>query len=287
MATVAALIHRVLIGRERRRGAGGGARRGRRALLEVRAVPVAGLSQQGGRLPRRVPAGRRRRGPRHVPRHPAVPPAVVPRSGRSRSPTSGASTRSPRRCSAAPRSSLGFLAGLAAAWRARPASPRCSRGSTVPLGVALGALMIFGVGQLDDLREVSPPAKIAGTVLAGSVLSIAGVSILFFRVPFGGPALAVARHVRAAHGALGDRDDDRDQLHRRPRRPGGRHRGHRRRGAAPLLRAAGRRGCHRPGQRRVRSSRRPCSAPASGSCPTTSTRRGSSWATRARCSSGC
>src|SRR4029078_5863480 len=42
------------------------------------------------------------------------------------------------------------------------------------------------VRQRDDLREVSPPAKIAGTVLAGSVLSIAGVSILFFRIPFAG-----------------------------------------------------------------------------------------------------
>jgi UDP-GlcNAc:undecaprenyl-phosphate/decaprenyl-phosphate GlcNAc-1-phosphate transferase len=46
--------------------------------------------------------------------------------------------------------------------------------------------VIFVVGQVDDLREVSPPAKIAGTVLAGSILSIAGVSILFFRIPFVG-----------------------------------------------------------------------------------------------------
>jgi UDP-GlcNAc:undecaprenyl-phosphate GlcNAc-1-phosphate transferase len=46
--------------------------------------------------------------------------------------------------------------------------------------------VIFVVGQVDDLREVSPPAKAAGTVLAGSILSIAGVSILFFRIPFVG-----------------------------------------------------------------------------------------------------
>ena len=38
--------------------------------------------------------------------------------------------------------------------------------STVPLGVVLAALVIFAVGQIDDLREVSPPAKAAGTVLA-------------------------------------------------------------------------------------------------------------------------
>jgi UDP-GlcNAc:undecaprenyl-phosphate GlcNAc-1-phosphate transferase len=58
--------------------------------------------------------------------------------------------------------------------------------STIPLGVTIGAAAMFGVGQLDDLREVSPPAKLAGTVLSASVLSIAGVSILFFRIPFAG-----------------------------------------------------------------------------------------------------
>jgi len=80
---------------------------------------------------------------------------------------------------------LGFLAGLATAWQ-RADFTEVFRNSTVPLGVALGAVVIFGVGQVDDLREVSPPAKLAGTVLAGSILSIAGVSILFFRIPFGG-----------------------------------------------------------------------------------------------------
>jgi UDP-GlcNAc:undecaprenyl-phosphate/decaprenyl-phosphate GlcNAc-1-phosphate transferase len=80
---------------------------------------------------------------------------------------------------------LGFLAGLAAAWWDDSFSSVFTS-STVPLGVALAALVIFGVGQTDDLREVSPTAKIAGTVLAGSILSIAGVSILFFRIPFVG-----------------------------------------------------------------------------------------------------
>jgi UDP-GlcNAc:undecaprenyl-phosphate GlcNAc-1-phosphate transferase len=79
----------------------------------------------------------------------------------------------------------GFLAGLAVAWRSTDFSAVFDA-STIPLGVALGAVVMFGVGQLDDLREVSPPAKIAGTVLSGSILSIAGVSILFFRIPFAG-----------------------------------------------------------------------------------------------------
>lgn len=80
---------------------------------------------------------------------------------------------------------LGVLAGLATAWL-RSDFAEVFRNSTVPVGVALAALVIYGVGQVDDLREVSPPAKVAGTVLAASILSIAGVSILFFRIPFVG-----------------------------------------------------------------------------------------------------
>ena len=72
---------------------------------------------------------------------------------------------------------------------ARRASTTCSTSSSVPLGVVIGAVVIFTVGLIDDLRKVrgegvSAPAKIAGMVLAGSVLSLAGVSMIFFRVPF-------------------------------------------------------------------------------------------------------
>ena len=52
------------------------------------------------------------------------------------------------------------------------------------VGVVVAALVIFAVGLVDDLREISPPAKLAGMVLAGSILSLTGVSILVFRVPF-------------------------------------------------------------------------------------------------------
>ena len=51
-------------------------------------------------------------------------------------------------------------------------------------GVLVAALLMYGVGFVDDVLEVSAPAKLAGTVLAGSVLTLAGVSIVFFRVPF-------------------------------------------------------------------------------------------------------
>lgn len=82
----------------------------------------------------------------------------------------------------------GLLAGVGAAW----ASGRFRdvfESSTAPIGVVAAAAIIFSVGLIDELRKVegigvSAPAKLAGTVLAGSVLSLAGVSTIFFRVPF-------------------------------------------------------------------------------------------------------
>src|SRR5258708_40333751 len=53
-----------------------------------------------------------------------------------------------------------------------------------PLGLLLAGAVMFLTGAVDDLREVSPPAKVAGQVLSGSLLSLFGVTILFFRVPF-------------------------------------------------------------------------------------------------------
>ncbi|HVE45264.1 MAG TPA: MraY family glycosyltransferase [Acidimicrobiales bacterium] len=57
-------------------------------------------------------------------------------------------------------------------------------GSSEPLGIVLAAGVIFIVGLVDDIRDVSAPAKLAGQVLAGSVLSFLGVTMLYFRVPF-------------------------------------------------------------------------------------------------------
>ena len=58
------------------------------------------------------------------------------------------------------------------------------RGSSDPIGLVLAASVIFAVGMLDDLREMSPPAKLSGQILAGTVLYLFGIDILFFRVPF-------------------------------------------------------------------------------------------------------
>jgi UDP-GlcNAc:undecaprenyl-phosphate GlcNAc-1-phosphate transferase len=60
---------------------------------------------------------------------------------------------------------------------------------TIPVGIVAASTIACFVGWLDEVRKVhgsgvSAPAKTAGLVLAGSVLSIAGVSTVFFRVPF-------------------------------------------------------------------------------------------------------
>jgi UDP-GlcNAc:undecaprenyl-phosphate GlcNAc-1-phosphate transferase len=79
---------------------------------------------------------------------------------------------------------LGFLAGMAVASRLEQFQP-VFHGTSEPVGILLGAAIIVGVGVIDDLREVSPPAKLAGMVLAAAVMSLLGVTMLYFRVPFG------------------------------------------------------------------------------------------------------
>jgi len=78
---------------------------------------------------------------------------------------------------------LGFLLALVVAWRIEGFAPMFE-GSSLPLGVAAGAVVMCAVGTLDDVRDVSAPAKTAGMVFAGSIMFLAGVSLLYFRVPF-------------------------------------------------------------------------------------------------------
>jgi len=80
---------------------------------------------------------------------------------------------------------LAFLAAMAVASRMHQFKGIFS-GSSEPLGVVLAASVMFGVGLLDDLREVSAPAKLAGQVFAASVLYLFGVTMLYFQLPFQG-----------------------------------------------------------------------------------------------------
>jgi UDP-GlcNAc:undecaprenyl-phosphate/decaprenyl-phosphate GlcNAc-1-phosphate transferase len=50
-------------------------------------------------------------------------------------------------------------------------------------GVLIAATVMFLVGLLDDIREISAPAKVAGTVVAALVLVWYGVTMYYFRLP--------------------------------------------------------------------------------------------------------
>ena len=78
---------------------------------------------------------------------------------------------------------LGFIVALALAWRMGRFSPIFDNNSE-PMGVLLAALVIFATGLVDDVREISSPAKVTGTVLAGLFLVWFGVTMFYFRVPF-------------------------------------------------------------------------------------------------------
>lgn len=102
-----------------------------------------------------------------------------------------------RRVHSTPTPSVGGIAMWAGVIVALAAASRLDRFGeifetpTIPIGIAVAVTIAFVVGWLDELRKVrgtgvSAPAKLAGIVLAGSVLSFAGVSTIFFRVPFYG-----------------------------------------------------------------------------------------------------
>ncbi|HLW44926.1 MAG TPA: undecaprenyl/decaprenyl-phosphate alpha-N-acetylglucosaminyl 1-phosphate transferase [Acidimicrobiales bacterium] len=80
---------------------------------------------------------------------------------------------------------LGFLVAMMVAASIHSLRPIFS-GSSEPLGVVLAAAAIFGVGLIDDARDMSAPAKIAGQVLAASILYFLGVTLYWFKVPLGG-----------------------------------------------------------------------------------------------------
>jgi UDP-GlcNAc:undecaprenyl-phosphate GlcNAc-1-phosphate transferase len=77
----------------------------------------------------------------------------------------------------------GFLAAMLTAWLV-DAFDVLFENNSEPLGVVIAATIVFGVGFIDDIREVSAPAKVAGTVLAGIVLVQFGVVMFSFRLPF-------------------------------------------------------------------------------------------------------
>jgi UDP-GlcNAc:undecaprenyl-phosphate GlcNAc-1-phosphate transferase len=97
-----------------------------------------------------------------------------------------------RRVHASPTPTLGGAAMFVAFLLAMLLASRLSQfkelfqSSSAPLGVVLAGAITFAVFLVDDLREMSAPAKLAGQVLAGSTLALLGVTMFFFQIPFAG-----------------------------------------------------------------------------------------------------
>jgi UDP-GlcNAc:undecaprenyl-phosphate/decaprenyl-phosphate GlcNAc-1-phosphate transferase len=77
----------------------------------------------------------------------------------------------------------GFLVALGVAWAWGRFDLLFERNSEL-LGVAIAGVLMAAVGFADDVRDLSAPAKITGTVVVGVVLVWFGVTMFYFRVPF-------------------------------------------------------------------------------------------------------
>lgn len=78
---------------------------------------------------------------------------------------------------------LGLLAAIGVAWFFPQFDPLFEAPRNL-IGILVASTVLFVAGLIDDLREISAPAKLASMVLAGSVLSLVGMTIIYFRVPF-------------------------------------------------------------------------------------------------------
>ena len=80
---------------------------------------------------------------------------------------------------------VGFCVALIAAM-ALPSLRAIIVSSREMLGVLVAVGIIFVVGVVDDFREMSAPAKVAGQVLAASVLYFSGCTMYQLKLPFAG-----------------------------------------------------------------------------------------------------
>jgi UDP-GlcNAc:undecaprenyl-phosphate/decaprenyl-phosphate GlcNAc-1-phosphate transferase len=80
---------------------------------------------------------------------------------------------------------VGFCIALLAAF-AIPSLRSIITSSHEMIGVLLATGVIFVVGVIDDFREMSAPAKVAGQFLAASVLYLSGCTMYQLKLPFAG-----------------------------------------------------------------------------------------------------
>lgn len=80
---------------------------------------------------------------------------------------------------------VGFCLALVVA-EILPVSRAVINSSHEMLGVLLAVGVIFVVGVVDDFRDMSAPAKVAGQVLAASILYFSGCTMFQLKLPFAG-----------------------------------------------------------------------------------------------------
>jgi UDP-GlcNAc:undecaprenyl-phosphate GlcNAc-1-phosphate transferase len=78
---------------------------------------------------------------------------------------------------------VGLFVAVGVAWMLDEFAPIFDSNSE-PVGVLVAAAIIYAVGFFDDVRELSPPAKITGIVVAGLALVWFGVVMFSFRLPY-------------------------------------------------------------------------------------------------------
>jgi len=77
----------------------------------------------------------------------------------------------------------GFIVAFTVARLMDRFDPLFARNSE-PRGVLFAVALMFLIGLIDDVRELSAPARVAGTVAVGAILVSFGVTMFYFRVPF-------------------------------------------------------------------------------------------------------
>ncbi|MEQ1872875.1 MAG: MraY family glycosyltransferase [Ilumatobacteraceae bacterium] len=79
---------------------------------------------------------------------------------------------------------VGFLVAFLVARSMDTFASLFRSGDSEPRGVLIAATLMFLVGFVDDIYEISAPAKVVGTVIVAVVLVFYGVTMFYFRVPF-------------------------------------------------------------------------------------------------------
>ena len=78
---------------------------------------------------------------------------------------------------------VALVAAIFTAWQMDRFDPLFKNNSEL-VGVIIAGLIVFVLGLIDDIHEVSAPMKVTGIVVAAGALIWQGVTMIYFRAPF-------------------------------------------------------------------------------------------------------